>query len=446
MIRRTTCRAKRASFKTFAIACLSAAAAVVSGSPARADFATDAPANWHRWRGPDASGVALQGNPPLEWDGEKNVKWKVAIEGRGSASPIVWGDKLFILTAVDTGKKTEGADEKAKNIHQFKVLCLNRNTGETIWEKVAIETTPHEQLHETNTYASGSPTTDGEHLWVSFGSFGIYCYDLDGNPKWDRDLGDMTTRNQFGEGVSPTIHGDTLIINWDQEKDSKIFALNALTGETKWEKPRNEVTSWNTPIVVEGGGKTQVVVNGTTRSRGYDIDNGDVIWECGGQMTNAIASPVVLGNVVYCMTGFRGNAVYAIPLDAVGDITGADDKVVWKSDKSGPYVPSPLLYGDRLYFCKMSNNVISCLDAKTGEALIDQKRVEGLKEMYASPVGAAGRIYFTGRDGTTVVIRHADELEVLATNKLGEPVDATPAIVGDTIYIRSDKNLYCIEE
>jgi outer membrane protein assembly factor BamB len=451
MIRRTTCRAKRAPLKTFAIACLSAAAAFVSGASAHADFASEASANWHRWRGPDASGVAPHGNPPLEWDGEKNVKWKIAIEGRGSASPIVWGNKLFILTAVDAGKKADGADEKTKNIHQFKVLCLDRNTGKTIWEKVAIETTPHEQLHETNTYASGSPTTDGQHLWVSFGSFGIYCYDLDGNLVWDRDLGDMTTRNQFGEGVSPTIHGDTLIINWDQEQDSKIFALNALTGATKWEKPRNEVTSWNTPIVVEGGGKTQVVVNGTTRSRGYDIDNGDVIWECGGQMTNAIASPVVLGNVVYCMTGFRGNAVYAIPLDAVGDITGADDKIAWKSDKSGPYVPSPILYGDRLYFCKMSNNIISCLDAKTGEALIDQKRVEGLKEMYASPVGADGRIYFTGRDGTTVVIRHigeghADELEVLATNKLGEPVDATPAIVGDTIYIRSDKNLYCIEE
>lgn len=443
MIRRLACRAKRVFVAAAAVATLAA-------SPARADFASEAPANWHRWRGPDASGVAPQGNPPLEWDGEKNVKWKVAIEGRGSASPVIWGDKLFILSAIDTGAKAAGAADDAKNVHQFKVLCLDRHTGKLLWEKIATEATPHEQLHETNTYASGSPTTDGQHLWASFGSFGIYCYDLDGNLVWERDLGDMTTRNQFGEGVSPTIHGDTLIVNWDQEQDSKIFALDALTGKTKWEKPRDEVTSWNTPIVVTGGGKTQVVVNGTTRSRGYDIANGDVIWECGGQTTNAIASPVSRGNVVYCMSGFRGNAVYAIPLDAVGDLTGAGDKIVWKSDKSGPYVPSPILYGDQLYFCKSSSNVISCLDATTGEPVIDQKRVEGLKDMYASPVGAAGRIYFTDRDGTTVVIRHSEdasggEPEVLATNTLGEPVDATPAIVGDTIYIRSDKNLYCIE-
>jgi outer membrane protein assembly factor BamB len=409
---------------------------------ARADFAEESARNWHRWRGPDATGVAPHGNPPLTWDGSTNVKWKVPIEGRGTASPIVWGDKVFILTAVDTGNP-DPTGAARKNVHQFKVICLNRTTGERIWERVAREHAPHESLHETNTHASGSPTTDGRFLYASFGSFGVYCYDLDGNPKWGVDLGDMQTRNEFGEGVSPTIHGDTLIINWDQESDSKIYALDAATGQEKWSQPRDEVTSWNTPIVVEGGGRTQVVVNGTTRSRGYDIKTGDVVWECGGQMTNAIASPVKFEDVVICMTGFRGYAVYAIPLNAVGDITGAD-KIVWKSDKSGPYVPSPILYDDRLYFCKSSSNVISCLDAKTGEALIDQERIPGLRDLYASPVGAAGRIYFTGRDGTTVVIKHADELEVLATNKLGEPVDASPAIVGNDMFIRSHQHLYCI--
>jgi outer membrane protein assembly factor BamB len=413
---------------------------------ARADFADEAPKNWHRWRGPDATGVARDANPPTTWDGAAgaNVKWKIPIEGRGSASPIVWGDKIFILTAVDTGRPDPTGAAK-KNVHQFKVICLNRTNGERIWEKVAHEAAPHESLHQTNTHASGSPTTDGETLYVSFGSYGIYAFDLDGNQKWGVDLGDMTTRNQFGEGVSPTIHGDTLIVNWDQEGDSKIFALDAASGNVKWSKPRDEVTSWNTPIVVEGGGKTQVVVNGTTRSRGYDITNGDVIWECGGQMTNAIASPVALGNVVYCMTGFRGNAVFAIPLDSVGDITGTD-KIAWHTDASGPYVPSPILYDERLYFCKSSSNVISGVDAKTGEALIDQERLPGIRDMYASPVGAAGKIYFTGRDGKTVVIKHADQLEVLATNDLGEPVDASPAIVGNDMFIRGENNLYCIGE
>jgi outer membrane protein assembly factor BamB len=411
---------------------------------ARAEFADEAPQNWHRWRGPDATGVAPHGNPPTTWDGTTNVKWKTPIDGRGSASPVIWGDKLFVLSAVDTGKADPSGAGK-HNIHQFKVICLDRKTGAPLWERVAREAAPHESLHDTNTHASGSPTTDGKFLYCSFGSQGVYCYDLDGNPKWDVDLGDMRTRNEFGEGVSPTIHGDTLIVNWDQESDSKIYALNAATGEVKWSQPRDEVTSWNTPIVVDGGGRTQVVVNGTTRSRGYDIKTGEVLWECGGQMTNAIASPVALGNVVFCMTGFRGNAVFAIPLDAVGDITDTD-KIVWHSDKSGPYVPSPILYDDRLYFCKSSSNVISCLDANTGEAKIDQERLPGIRDMYASPVGAAGKIYFTGRDGKTVVIKHADELEVLATNDLGEPVDASPAIVGDNIYIRSDKHLYCIGE
>jgi outer membrane protein assembly factor BamB len=427
-------------------------------APARADFAEESQANWHRWRGPDATGVTPHGNPPLEWNGQKNVKWKVPIEGRGNASPIVWGDKIFLLTAVDTGRAGEvvvdanepggdddGGETRAKNVHQLKVLCLDRSTGAILWERVARETAPHEKLHPTNTLASASPTTDGQRVYASFGSHGIYCYDLDGNFQWERDLGDMETENEFGEGSSPTIHDGTLIVNWDHNGPSFIAALDAATGETKWQKPRDEKTSWNTPIVVESGGRTQIVVNGATRSRGYDINTGDVIWECGGQAKLAIASPVALGNIVYCMTGFRGNAVFAIPLDAVGDITDTD-QIVWHTHEAGPYVPSPILYDDRLYFTKSSKGIISCVNAHTGEPLIDQVRVPGLGDQYASPVGAAGRIYFTGRDGTTVVIRHADEFEVLATNELGESVDATPAIVGDEIFIRSDRHLYCISE
>jgi outer membrane protein assembly factor BamB len=436
---------------------------------ARADFSDLAAPNWHRWRGPDATGVAPQGNPPLHWDAETNIKWKVDVEGRANSSPIVWGDRIFVLTAVDTGRPGEAAelppevveakandpdldkDKDAgeprvpKNIHQLKVICFLRSTGQRLWERVAAEVTPREKLHDTNTYASSSPTTDGQRVYASFGSLGIYCYDLDGNPLWQRDFGDINTENEFGEGSSPTIHEGTLIVNYDQNGPCFITALDAATGKPKWKRDRpDEMTSWNTPIVVTSGGRTQVVVNGKL-SRGYDITNGDVIWECGGQAKLAIASPVALGDVVYCMTGFRGNAVYAIPLDAVGDITGTD-KVVWHTDASGPYVPSPILYGDRLYFTKSSSNVISCVDAHTGKPYIDQKRVAGLDKQYASPVGAAGRIYFTGRDGTTVAIRHADELEVLATNALGEDVDATPAIVGNQIFIRGHEHLYCISE
>lgn len=422
---------------------LALAALGLVAAAARADFADEAPHNWHAWRGPHATGVAPYGNPPLAWDGATNVKWKVPVEGRGNSSPIVWGDRIFLLTAVDTGQS--GPTGARRNLYQFKVLCFDRRTGERLWDKVARIAAPHETLHETNTYASSSPTTDGAHLYVSFGSHGVYCYDLDGELKWERDLGLMNTRREFGEGASPTIHGDTLVLNWDQEENSAIIALDAATGADKWRQPRDEVTTWNTPLVVEGAGRTQVVINATNRARGYDLATGALLWECGGQTVNAIASPVRYGDKVICMSGFRGNAVYAIPIDAQGDVTGTD-RVAWHWNKSGPYVASPILYDDRVYFGKERTGILTCLDAATGEPLIDQHRLPRISDMYASPVGAAGRIYFTSRDGVTLVIRHADEVEILAANDLGEPVDASPAIVGDDIFIRSHSHLYCLGE
>ena len=238
--------------------CLAAALAILSGAViARADFADLAAANWHRWRGPDATGVAPSANPPLNWDATTNIKWKVPVEGRGNSSPVVWGDRIFILTAVDTGRPGETGqippevlqaiatdpdedkvDEeelrkrRPKNIHELKVLCIDRNTGQRLWERVAAEVTPREKLHDTNTYASGSPTTDGERVYASFGSLGIYCYDLDGNFVWKRDLGEINTENEFGEGSSPVIHDDTLIVNWDQNGPSFITALDAAPART----------------------------------------------------------------------------------------------------------------------------------------------------------------------------------------------------------------------
>jgi len=432
--------------------------------------------NWHQWRGPDANGVAPQGSPPTKWNAEENIniKWKTAIPGRASSSPIVWGDRVFVLTAVDTGKPDPNApppaaaeeddeedegerrgrrgggrrgrwrgDSGPRNIHQFTVLCIDRNTGDIVWQKVAREAVPHEGKHGTNSYASGSPTTDGRRLYVTFGSQGLYCYDLDGNLKWDRDLGDMQTPNSFGEGASPTIYEDTQLVPWDHEGGSRLYALDAATGETKWEAPRDEPTTWVTPVVAEAAGRTQVIINGSNRTRSYDFKNGEQIWECGGQGSNPIPCPVVFEDLVFCMTGHRDPAAVAIPLDSQGDVTDSD-KIAWRTEKGTSYVPSPVLYGDRLYFIKGRSQVMSCVNARTGEPLIDQKRLPGLSDIYASPVAADGRVYFTGRDGTTVVIRHADELEVLATNSVGEPVDASPAIVDDELFIRGESHLFCI--
>jgi len=315
--------------------------------------------HWHQWRGPEATGFSPKGDPPLKWDAKTNLKWKTALPGRGSSTPIVWGDAVFVLSAIDTGRRAEAkdipapdpkfaGDKKTKapvNYYQFVVLCLDRNTGKVRWRQTAAEKVPHEGHHETHTYAAFSPTTDGKFLYVSFGSRGIYCYDFAGKLHWQRDLGRMETRYGWGEGCAPALHRDTLLVNWDHEGHSFIVALDARTGVTRWKADRDEVSSWATPLVVEHAGKTQVVVNGTKRVRSYDAANGKVLWECGGQTVNAIPSPVVSDALAICMSGYRGSAARAIPLDSMGDVT---EKPAWRHDRGTPYVPSPLLLGGRL--------------------------------------------------------------------------------------------------
>jgi outer membrane protein assembly factor BamB len=253
----------------------------------------------------------------------------------------------------------------------------------------------------------------------------------------------MITRYGWGEGASPTLHGDVLAVNWDHEGSSAVYVLDALTGKTRWQAQRNEETTWATPLVVTYQGARQLILNATRRVTSYNLDSGKVLWECGGQTPVLVSSPVVLDDIVICMSGYRGSAAYAIPLNATGDITGTD-RVRWHHNRNTPYVPSPLLYGERLYFTKVNRAMLSCLNARTGEPLIESVRLPNLRELYASPLGAADRIYFVGRDGTTVVIKNQPKLEVLAVNRLDDPIDAAPAAVGRQLFLRSKKRLYCI--
>jgi outer membrane protein assembly factor BamB len=324
-------------------------------------------------------------------------------------------------------------------------MCLDRETGDTIWQKTACEAVPHERHHRTASFASASPVTDGKNLYISFGSRGVYSYDMDGNFRWKKDLGPMRTRHSFGEGSSPALYGDTLVVLCDQEDQSFITALDANSGKTKWRVDRDEETTWTTPLIVEHGGRTQVIVNGTNRSRSYDLANGELIWQCGGQAQGVVPTPIVYGDLVFCMTGHRGAALNAIPLDSTGDITDTD-KIAWSRDNGTPYVPSPLLYDDLLYFTKSNNAILTCVSAETGAVHFENKRLEGLDTLYASAVGASDRIYISGRDGTTLVLKKGTELEVLASNHVGETIDATPAIAGKQMFIRGEKHLFCIAE
>jgi outer membrane protein assembly factor BamB len=411
-----------------------------------------------------ATGVAPKANPPVTWSETNNVKWKVKIKGRGTASPIVWGNQLFVQTAVPTGRGVEaGADspeapprrdgprgggmrsEKPTEPYQFVVLCLNAQTGKTLWEKVARQELPHEGHHRDHGFASFSPVTDGEYLWAYFGSRGLYCFDLAGNLKWDKQLGKMETKNDFGEGSSPALYRDTIVINWDHEGDDFIVAIDKKTGKELWRQARDEETSWATPLIVDYDGKAQVVTAATRKIRSYDLATGKLLWECGGLTANVIPTPVADKEKVYITSGFRGSALFAIKLNASGDITDKD-AIAWSHNKSTPYVPSPMLYGDKLYFFGGNNAILSCFDTKSGKALVEEARIEGLSGVYASPVGAAGRVYLVGRNGATTVIKNSGELEVLANNKLDERIDASPALVGNRLYLRGQEHLYCLAE
>jgi outer membrane protein assembly factor BamB len=419
------------------------------------DFAKLRLDNWHQWRGPEGNGLSPKGDPPVEWGEKTNLKWKTAIPGRGSSTPIVWNDRIYLQTAIDTAKVAAADDiprpdpqfqtktKPPRTYFQFVVVCINRKDGKIRWQKVAAEQVPHEGMHPTHSYAAYSPITDGKNLYVSFGSRGIYCYDLDGNLKWKQDLGKMHTRLGWGEGSSPALHGDTLIVNWDQEVGSFIVALDAATGKPKWKKDRDEVTSWNTPFIVEHKGRTQVIVNGAKRSRSYDLANGNVLWECGGQTINAIPCPLVFENLAILMSGYKGSLAVAVPLDATGDVTA---KSAWKHEHGTPYVPSPVLSNGRLYFTFTNTNQLTCLDAKTGKVLIDRERLQGLTTLYASPTAAKDRIYFVDRDGNGLVIKHGDKIEVLAKNRLDEGIDASPVVVGKQLLLRGEKHLYCFEK
>ncbi len=422
-------------------------------------FERDRLDNWRQWRGPTGDGLAPKADPPVEWSETKNVKWKVALPGSGSATPIVWGDRIFVLAASDTGKKPAGtapaprpaareggrgmSTEVPTTLYRFEVLCLDRANGKEIWRRTAVEEVPHEGHHATHGYASASPSTDGKRLVVSFGSRGIFGYDLEGAQTWKVDLGDMRIKVGFGEASSPVLYGGSAIVNWDHEAGSFIVCLDAATGREKWRQAREEGTTWVTPFVVEHAGVTQVVVNAARRTRSYDLATGKLLWECGGQAQNPIPTPVAGKGVVYCMTGYRGFALHAIRLDSKGDVTDTP-QVAWKKNDAAPYVASPVLSGDLLYFTKERQGFLSCVDAATGEVRYGPERLPGIDTIYASLAGAAGKLYVVGRSGTTLVLKQGPKFEVMATNALSEGVDASPVLVGKRLYLRGAKHLYCI--
>ena len=444
-----------------------ATAATLAILAAAAPAAQDS--NWSHWRGPTGNGTAPDATPPVEFDGTtgRNIRWKVEVPGRGTSSPIVHGDAVFVTTAVPAaggeaaGEPRAAAEEassdgpgggrsgpsgrsiKPGGPLDFQLLCYDRETGRLRWKRTAVTSEPHEGTHYTNGFASHSPCTDGTHVYAHFGSRGLHCYTVDGTHVWSRDFGRMAIRNGFGEGSSPTLAGGMILVPWDHEGPSKLYALDARTGSTVWETARDdEPTCWATPLVAAAAdGTLQVVLNGDTAARGYDLATGRELWRCGGQAQRPCGSAVAADGVAYVASGHRGAFIGAFDLAGRGDLAGGPH-VRWTASRDTPDVASPLLSGGRLYYFKERSGLLSCVDAATGRPHFATVRVPGVSLPYASPVAAGGHVYLTDRGGTIVVIEDAPELRIVATNEMGEGVDATPAPAGGDLFIRGEKHLF----
>ena len=421
--------------------------------------------HWPQWRGPDFNGMA-RSDAPTKWSDTENVKWKAALPGRGHSTPVVWGDKIFLTTAIPTGKTAPATPEPqgggrpggrpgggagggaaANQEHQFVVMCLDKKTGKILWQKLAKTAVPHEGYHGMyGSFASNSPVTDGKYVIAFFGSRGVYCYDVNGKLVWEKDFDvKMQMHMQFGEGTAAVLEGETLLLNFDHKGGSFLVAMNKATGKELWRANREEISNWAAPLVVEYGGKKQIIVSATTKVRSYNLTDGKLIWECAGLGMNTIPAPVYADGIVYVMSGFRDPKLLAIKLGREGDLTGTD-AVVWSETRGTSYTPSPVLFDGKLY-ALTDNGLFSCFDAKTGTPYYHRTRLPKAYNFKASPVGANGKLYLAAEDGDVVILKMGEKFEVLATNTLADQMFiASPVIVSGEIFLRSQNTLFCISE
>jgi outer membrane protein assembly factor BamB len=400
----------------------------------------DFESNWPTWRGPLANGIAPKSDPPVSWSETTNIRWRTAIPGKGFSTPIVWDKYVFVTTAIPK----EGVPESTMMPYIFKVIALSRADGRILWEKTVADEEVEDRIHQTASHVSSSPVTDGKYLYAYFGSRGLFCLDFKGSIIWKRDFGQMQKRSNFGEGSSPALYGNKIVVQWDHEGQSEIFCVDKRTGKDLWKKDRDEPSSWSTPLILEYNGKVQVITTASNKVRSYNLDNGDIIWECSGLTGNVIPDAVFGDGILYVMSGFRGNALLAIRIaDAIGDISGSK-AIVWSTNLNTPYVPSPLLVNKRLYFLRQNSGAISCLDAATGKVYYGVKMLADLGVVYNSPVYASGRIYQLGGTGLTCTLKDGPGLAIISENKLDDSFSASPAIAGDEIFLRGLKFVYCI--
>ena len=415
----------------------------VSGSSAVIDGQTQTA--WQQWRGPFNTGMA-HGDAPLRWDDKTNIRWKTEISGRGHSTPVVAGDKLFLTTAVPTGKRVpyagRGADGGIE--HRFEVLAVDRASGKVAWRRTAVVATPHEGYHQLyGSFASNSPVTDGQRVFAFFGSRGLYAYDVNGAPLWSKDFGvKMRMDAEWGEGTPLALHDNRLLLHFDHLELGFLVMLDSATGKEMWRVKRSEGYNWAAPFVAVHQGRRQIVMSGQT-VRGYDFDTGALLWEAAGLGENSVPQPVQHGDLVYAMSGHNVRMLLAIRLGRKGTLSGSDG-IAWSTPRGVSYTPSPVVHDNRLYVITDSG-LLSTLNATTGAPVYQQRRLPRSYNFKASPVGANGKLYLATEEGDVVVVRMGDSFEVLATNTLaGQSFIASPVIVDGDIYLRSRTHLFRI--
>jgi outer membrane protein assembly factor BamB len=409
--------------------------------------------NWPSFRGPQASGVADNQNLPVRWDVARgtNVVWKLEIPGVAHSSPIVWGDRIFVTTAVSSrpdasfkrGLYGAGDASDDNTVQNWKVLCVERKSGKLLWERTAYEGVPKEKRHMKSTYASSTPATDGRVVVAFFGSQGLYAYDFEGKLLWKRDLGRLNVGAydapdyEWGTASSPVIWGDFVIVQCDQQKGSFLMALDRTSGSVVWKTERDELPSWGTPNVYPGKNGPELVTNGSNFIRGYDPKTGKELWRVGGSSKITAPTPVYSGDTIIVASGRRPEApIFAIRAGGKGD-------VAWHKEQRGPYMPTPLIYGKYLYILGNAG-VFDCYDFVTGAEVYRQRIPHQGSGFSGSPVASDGRIYLPSEDGDIFVVKAGAEFELLGRNEMGEPLMATPAISAGIIFVRTQHTLWAI--
>lgn len=405
--------------------------------------------NWNQFRGPNNDNLPTVSNLPTDWSANDNLKWEVKMPGTGWASPIVWGDKVFISTAVMIGEPQRNAHD---NEHRLELHCLDLNTGDTLWKQVCYKGKPTIGKHRDNTYASETPVTDGERVYVYYGMMGLYCFDMEGNPQWDKDLGVYQINRDWGTSSSPLVYKDTVYLQIDSEQDSFLVAIDSKTGYEKWRINRDEKSNWGSPIIWNNSHRVELILQGQT-TRSYNPVNGDEHWSLNMGGGRNDSSPMPHGDILYLGNEEResGGNLFAVKAGATGDITPKDGEmsnefVLWKKPKAGVAMASPLCYDGYIYVTDRRLGVLSCYDAMTGKTVYSRQRMPGGKPVWSTPWAYDGKVFCVDEAGTTHVVTAGSKMEVVDTNKLNGKFWSTPAFTDGKIILRSVDSVFCISE